>query len=470
MSGGLVSFLAVVEAACWVLVVSNVALVVSLVGRRWIRQKYFERRNSLALRLERDWAQWLKAGQPPPSWLAEEVGRILLVEKAIVSIEQDGKLCAQTGICALLPVETGLSCVEPGANCAGPEFVRRRAEEWGLVEWQIEAARRVDDLERAEKIIRLARLRSLRALQFLSEQLEDPSADVRLAAVRALGLLAIPEAARPLLALLRRPSLQVSIPSWQRALMNCCAPRPELLLPHLRELDGLSRTLLLRVLAEVAAPDMVPLLGQLSADKDAQRRAHVARALGRFPGGEALSLLLTLARDPVWFVRVRAMRSLEQGAGWEAVHGLLRGLNDSHASVRQAAGESLARRPLALDELFAEARRVLTSVGWRVLLGEVGRQGLFWMLAEQLASPAEPVRTLAENWLQAALSNGAHKSLVDALGHPNAAVADAVAEFLGKRGHAGLLPELKAAGAHASAAQTERLRRLQLRLAESVAG
>ncbi|MCI0402512.1 MAG: HEAT repeat domain-containing protein, partial [Acidobacteria bacterium] len=415
------------------------------------------------------WAGWLKAGQPPPSWVADELARTLLAEKAIASIEQDGKLCAQTDVCALLSAEVGLPCPEPGASCAGPEFVRRRVEEWGLVEWQIEAARRVDDLERAERIIRLGRLGSRRALQFLSEQLEDASADVRLAVVRALGLLATPEAAQPLLALLCRPGLQVSIPSWQRALMNCCQMNPELLLPHLRELDGLPRTLLLRVFAEVATPEMVSLLSELAASQDAQVRAHVARALGRFPEGEALALLLVLARDPVWFVRVRAMRSLEQGSGWEAVRGLLRGLNDGHTSVRQAAGESLARRPLALDELFAEARSVLTPVGWRVLLGEVGRQGLFWMLAEQLASPADPVRKLAEDWLQAALASGAHKSLLDALGHPNPVVADAVADFLGRRGDAGLLAALEASQARAPAAQAERLLRVRRRLAESVA-
>jgi len=465
-----VSFLEVVEAACWALVVSNLALVVLLVGRRWIRQRYFAQRNSLALRLEHEWGGWLRAGQPPPSWLAEELPRTLLVEKAIESIEQEGKLCAQTGVCALLPAEVRLPCVEPGAGCAGPEFVRRRMEEWSLVEWQLEAARRTDDLERAERIIRLGRLRSRRALQFLSEQLEDASADVRLAAVRALGMLATPEAAQPLLALLRRPALRVSIPSWQEAVMNCCQENPSLLLPEVREFRGLPRTLLLRVLAQVATREMTPLLGELAGDEDGQIRAHVGRALGRIPEGEARALLLVLARDPVWFVRVRAMRSLEQQGDWEAVRGLLQGLNDAHPKVRQAAGESLARRPLALDELFAEARVLLTPVGWRVLLGEVGRQGLFWMLSEQLASPAEPVRKLAEDWLRAALANGAHKTLLDALGHPNPTVADAVAEFVARYGDAGLLPALESAQGRAPVAQAKRLRRVQQRLAESVAG
>ena len=111
------SFLGVVEAACWALVVSNVALVVSLVGRRWVRRRHFVRRDSLRARLDVDWAGWLKAGQPPPSWLAEELPRILLVEKAIASIEQEGKLCAQTGLCVLLPAEAALPCVEPGEGC-----------------------------------------------------------------------------------------------------------------------------------------------------------------------------------------------------------------------------------------------------------------------------------------------------------------------------------------------------------------
>jgi hypothetical protein len=91
------------------------------------------------------------------------------------------------------------------------------------------------------------------------------------------------------------------------------------------------------------------------------------------------------------------------------------------------------------------------------------------VLAEQLASPAEPVKKLAEDWLQAGLANGAHKSLLDALGHPNAAVADAVAEFLARRGDTTVLRELDSAPGRAPAAQVERVRRLKQRLAESVA-
>jgi hypothetical protein len=120
--------------------------------------------------------------------------------------------------------------------------------------------------------------------------------------------------------------------------------------------------------------------------------------------------------------------------------------------------------------LFEKARERLTPIGWSVLLGELGRRGLFWTLAEQLVSPAPEVRALSEQWLQAGLENGARKTLLDAFFHPEEPVAEAVAELLVRHGDAALLPWLEEM--HPRAAEEpdglRRLERLEQRLAAAV--
>ncbi|HXE74026.1 MAG TPA: HEAT repeat domain-containing protein [Candidatus Xenobia bacterium] len=457
------------EMACWGLMGGILIMMALLVGRRWFRQRYFRRLDIWRQELEASWGRWLRADLPDVCWRTERHRRVLLAERAASVIEQPGGFCEASRHCTFLPAEVALACGDRGQPCAAPAYVRRRVEEWGLVRQQMEAVRAAEGLERAREIILLGRLRSPLCLPLLRELRDDPDPDVRLAAVRALGLLGTPEAVAPLLELLERAEMTVSIPSWQRALISCCQNHPALLLPALDRLSGTPRTLLMRVVAEVASPAILPNLLELAEDPDPQIRAHVARALGRLEGEEVRGCLQRLLHDRIWFVRVRAARALGVHGGWKAADLLLDALNDTGPDVRHAAGESLAAAPLPLDELFEKARHRLTPIGWGVLLGELGRRGLFWTLAEQLVSPAPAVRALAEQWLRAALENGARKTLLDALFHPEGPVADAMAELLVQHGDASLLPWLEELRARAAEEPggLHRLQRLEQRLTVS---
>ena len=99
----------------------------------------------------------------------------------------------------------------------------------------------------------------------------------------------------------------------------------------------------------------------------------------------------------------------------------------------------------------------------RQLIGELSREGHIWMLAEQLASPVERVQQFGQQWLRAVIEGGAHKTLLDVLAHPDTAVADAVAEFLGRQGQSSWLPELEsvAAGAPTDTVLLRRLSRVR---------
>src|SRR6266446_7419 len=66
-----------------------------------------------------------------------------------------------------------------------------------------------------------------------------------------------------------------------------------------------------------------------------------ASSLRRSKSGLAFDLLSELARDPIWFVRLRAIVSLGKFSDPRAVPSLLRGLTDANRLVRLRAAEAL---------------------------------------------------------------------------------------------------------------------------------
>lgn len=439
---GRVLLLHLVLSGCWILTSGIVLLVAGIAARRRLQRWRYERVDRWRAEMESELPCWVAAGWPPRAWRNDPVRRQLLLDSLVSRIELEGRSCTRSGSCSLVAPGAALPCAGEGRPCQGPGFFRALVEQWGLVEEQIALVRRLQGLERAQAVILLGRLRAPRSISVLADLLDDPDGDVRLAAVRALGLVGTPAAARPLLDLLQQLELPVSIPSVQRALMNCCEKQPHILLLVLERLKGRRQAVLMRVLAELVTPGMLPALERMAGAEEPQTRAEVARALERLSVADSIPLLIQLANDRVWYVRVRAVRSLARAGGWATADVVLEALNSDYPEVRQAAAESLAQQPLPLDELIRKARLRLTPQAWRVFLGELGRQGLVWTLAEQLASPVEAVRRIARQWLREALAAGAHKTLLDALAHPDPVVADAVADFLGCWGDNSLRAEL----------------------------
>ncbi|MFQ5777939.1 MAG: HEAT repeat domain-containing protein [Terriglobia bacterium] len=433
--------------ACWVLAGSILGLVSMMVLRRRWRQRYFDQLDRWRVQLPMVLPRWVVERRVPRAWVTDPIRRTLLVEAVASRIDFEGQKCRRRGACPLVPTGMGIRCREPGETCNVPSLFRGLAQEWGLVDQLTAVVKRRYGLGRAEAVISLGQMRHPGSIPVLADLLTDSSADVRLAAVRALGLLGTPEAGQPLLQLLQRARIRVSLPSLQRALMHCCKTQPQMLGSHLSLLKGRRQALLTRVLAEIATAEALPVLELLTASAQAQTRADTARALGRIRTAEALALLARLAHDPVWFVRVRTMRALGQTRGWKAVELLLEGLEDDRPEVAQGAAESLARQSLPLDQLLQKARERLTLVGWSQLVGELGREGHIWMLAEHLASPVERVQQFGQQWLRAVIEGGAHKTVLDVLTHPDSAVADAMAEFLGRWGQSSWLAELESMAA-----------------------
>jgi len=190
-------------------------------------------------------------------------------------------------------------------------------------------------------LVAMGRTGAPEGIPAMAEGLRDDDVEIRLAALRGLGRTASPQAGEEILAWVGEQGLTVPALPLQSALIQCCAERPQLLLPYLQHASGSVREILGRVLGEVATPSLSMDLLQFVGDDLDELRAAAARAMSNAHVGVALDVLEELAQDPTWFVRLRAIVSLGRLSCNDAKPVLLRGLADSHRLVRLRAAEGL---------------------------------------------------------------------------------------------------------------------------------
>ncbi len=166
--------------------------------------------------------------------------------------------------------------------------------------------------------------------------------------------MARPPAAEEILAWVGESGLTVPALPLQSALVQCCAERPQLLLPYVQNAEGPLREALGRVLGEVATPSLGLDMLQFVGDDLDELRAAAARAMSQSQSGLALDVLNELARDPIWFVRLRAIVSLGKQSDRRAIPSLLRGLTDSNRLVRLRAAEALVGLKTEMVPIFEQ--------------------------------------------------------------------------------------------------------------------
>lgn len=168
-------------------------------------------------------------------------------------------------------------------------------------------------------------------------------------------------------------------------------------------------------LSEVA--DSTGLSGLLSAtsDRDPEVRAKVAKALARIPGGDSLRALVSLARDPVWFVRLRALDALGSFRDPAAAEAVLAGLEDEVAEVRYRASFALRQIGILKDEKLMRilATRSPQAVG--SLISEWDRSGFLWNMVAGLSTRDWPRFLECLGVLRALIAAGATQSLLNYL-------------------------------------------------------
>lgn len=293
-------------------------------------------------------------------------------------------------------------------EAAGPEECARLLQFLrvsGLIEKRIFEARHFMGWRRMRALVALGRTRAPEGIPALSEALLDNDLEIRLAALRGLGRTASPQAAVEILSWLGEKGLVVPALPLQSALIQCCAERPQLLLPYVQSAKGALREALGRVLGEVATPSLGMDLLQFVADDLDELRAAAARALAHTNAGVSFDVLAELARDPTWFVRLRAIVSLGKLSGRRAIPPLLRGLTDSNRLVRLRAAEALVAISAETVPIFQQVVATRDRYALHAYLTAVENANLLPKLEDELQN-SQLIAAQERSELQNALRSG----------------------------------------------------------------
>jgi HEAT repeat protein len=331
-------------------IVADVLLLGFILLRRTYRKRYFATRDARMFEIRQEWEALISGQIPYATWRTKASDRQLIEDMVLDAFE----------------------VANPEESARLLKFMRAS----GLVEKRISEARHHQGWRRHRALVTLGRTRAPEGITALAEGLRDHDSETRLAALRGLGRMACPEAAQALLNWIDEAGLVVPALPLQSALVQTCAEHPQVLLPHLENADPTVREVLGRVLGEVATPSLGPELLQFADDNLPELRAAAARGLSYLNPGAAVNVLSELAKDSVWFVRLRAIVSLGRLCHRAAIPLLLNGLTDSNRLVRLRAGEGLVDFKAELVQIFEMVVGLRDQYGLHAYLTALENAGL----------------------------------------------------------------------------------------------
>jgi len=343
-------------------VVADALLLAVILLRRTRRKRYFAKRDARVFELRQKWDALISGQIPYESWRKKPFDRRIVETISLDAFEAAG----------------------PEESARLLKFLRAS----GLIEKRIFEARHFTGWRRWRALVALGRTRAPEGIPALAEGLRDAQLETRLAALRGLGRMACPQAAEEILAWVAEKGLLVPALPLQSALIQCCAERPQLLLPYVQNAKGALREVLGRVLGEVATPSLGLDLLQFVGDDLDELRAAAARGLAQPRSGLALDVLNELARDPIWFVRLRAIVSLGKLSDRRATLALLRGLTDSNRLVRLRAAEALVGLKTEMAPIFAQVVAARDRYGLHAYLTAVENADVLGKLETELQESA----------------------------------------------------------------------------------
>jgi HEAT repeat protein len=338
-------------------------LVGFIVLRRWYRARYFRRRNERTLDLRSQWNDIVSGKIQPANWRFNPLDCDIVESILLDNIE----MAAPDGLPPLL------DCLRVS----------------GLLDMLIYEARTQRSWKQRTALLALGRTRAREAIPALAAALDSRLAETRIAAIRGLGRTAITEAAIPILDRIVDGKLDAPERSVKNALANCCRSHPEILITYLEQTQGPAREMLARVLAELASPELGEELLVLAADTLPEVRASAARALGNTNTSYTLPALHSLATDPEWFVRLRAVVALSQIENVGKIRILLRSLCDVNRHVRQRAAWALARMEPQLEQILEDVVATHDEYALQTFISELERSGAIEKVIGVLAGSGE---------------------------------------------------------------------------------
>jgi len=330
--------------------------------RRMYRKRYFARRDARVFELRQNWDRLISGEIPYETWRRKPFDLRIVETIALDALEAAG--------------------AEESARLL--KFLR----DSGLIEKRIYEARKFTGWQRMQALVALGQTRAPEGIPALAEGLRDRDLEIRLAALRGLGRTACPQAAEEILAWVGERELCVPALPLQSALIQCCAERPQLLIPYVQHAEGPMREVLGRVLGEVATPSLGLDLLQFMGDDREELRAAAARAMSHAESGLAFDVLNELARDSVWFVRLRAIVGLGGLCDPRAIPSLMGGLTDSNRLVRLRSGEALVKLKTEMAPIFKRVVATRDRYGLHAYLTALENADLRGKLEKELEAGA----------------------------------------------------------------------------------
>jgi len=324
-------------------------LVGFIVLRRWYRARYFRRRNDRTVALRSQWDEILSGKISAEEWRFNSLDCDIVESILLDSIEMS-------------PADK----LPPLLDCLRVS---------GLLDMRIYEARTSRGWKQRTALLALGRTRAMEAIPALAEGLDSRLHETRIAAVRGLGRTARMEAAIPILDRIVTGQFDAPERSLKNALVNCCRTHPQVLINYVEHASGPIRELLVRVLGELASPELGEELLVLAADPLPEVRASAARALGNTNTSYSLPALHSLACDPEWFVRLRAVVALGQVENIDKIKILLRAVCDANRHVRQRAAWVLARMEPQLQQILEDVVATKDDYALQAFVSELERSG-----------------------------------------------------------------------------------------------
>lgn len=344
-------------------IVADGLLLAFIFIRRTYRKRFFSRRDKRVFELRQQWDALISGRMSYDRWRKKAFDRSIVEAMTLDAFEAAG----------------------PEESARLLKFMRVS----GLIEKRIFEAQHLKGWRRMRALVALGRTRAPEGVPALAEALRDRKLEIRLAALRGLGRTACPQAAEEILAWIGESGLTVPALPLQSALIQCCAERPQLLLPFVKQAEGPLREVLGRVLGEVATPALGLELLQFVGDEREELRAAAARAMSHAAdAGVAFDALSELAEDRTWFVRLRAIIGIGNLVDPRAIPTLLKGLTDSNRLVRLRAAEALVQLRAVLVPVFQQVIQLQDRYGLHAYLTAIENAGLREKLESKLQSSA----------------------------------------------------------------------------------
>ena len=344
-----------------VMLVGIATLMVFLAARRIFRHLRVRRYDALALKIHKQWREIVRGDVPAETWRKDAI-QCEIVQSIVIQ-------------------EIGAATDKDRAGLQ--EFLRAS----GLISVCIQTAQCAHGWKRRRALLALGSMRVPEAIGPLAEALDDWQLDTRMAGVQGLGRTGLADAAEPIIETLMVGGLKVPSDPVANALVRCYADHPEALLPYLRRSRGESRDLLARVASEMATAGMAGEMLILAADPQPDVRAAAAKALAAAPLSIAIPALADLARDEVWFVRLRATTALHEIRHPRAIPILLDAIRDPNRLVRIRAASALSRFEQDRVEILQSVVDSRDRYALHAMISALDLAGGFEQVMKELSDP-----------------------------------------------------------------------------------